>query len=241
MYARNYARQAASLLVAALVIAAGPAAANVNKSISIEDGEQAGSQSTVNGRISVGSGATITGSVETVNGAIRIGDSARIEGVSTVNGSIRAGDGLVASSVESVNGTIRLGSNTQVEGEVSVVNGKIEVGASSNVGGDVSTVNGEISLSGVSVGGDLSTVSGDILVTDGSTVQGDIVIEKPGGWNWGSNRRSPKIVIGPNSRVLGEIRAEREIELYISDSASVGGASGEADLDDATRFSGDRP
>jgi hypothetical protein len=47
--------------------------------------------------------------------------------------------------------------------------------------------------------------------------------------------------VGPGAKVLGEIRLERAAELYISDSAEVGGVSGVMTLDDAVRFSGDRP
>ena len=56
----------------------------------------------------------------------------------------------------------------------------------------------------------------------------------------GTNRK-PTIVIGPGSRVEGVVRAEREIKLYISESAEVGGVEGEVSLDDAIRFTGDRP
>ncbi len=237
-YVKSLGRATGVLAVAILL--AGPAAANVNKSIKIDDGAEAGSQSTVNGSITVGNGATLTGDVQTVNGAIRLGDSVQANDVSTVNGSIRAGDGLVASAVESVNGTIRLGGGSQVAGDVSVVNGKIQISAASTIGQDVSNVNGELILEGAQIGGDVSTVSGDVTLTGGSTVQGDLIIEKPGGWSWG-RRKEPRIVIGPNSQVLGTIDARREIALYISDTASVGGVTGEASMDDAVRFSGERP
>ena len=106
---------------------------------------------------------------------------------------------------------------------------------------DVSNVNGEIQLSAAEVGGNLSTVSGDVWLNDGSTVKGDLIVEKNSGWSWGSNKRKPKIVIGPGSKVGGEIVLEREVELYISESAEVGGVSGKMSMDDAVRFSGDKP
>ena len=49
-------------LLAALIAA--PACANVNKSITIGDNTETGSESTVNGSISVGSGSTVNGSIE---------------------------------------------------------------------------------------------------------------------------------------------------------------------------------
>jgi hypothetical protein len=51
----------------------------------------------------------------------------------------------------------------------------------------------------------------------------------------------PRIVIGPGSRVEGVIHLEREVKLYISESAEVGGVEGVMTLDDATRFSGKKP
>ncbi len=68
------------------------------------------------------------------------------------------------------------------------------------------------------------------------------MVEKSSGWGWGKSRsRKPRIVIGPGSRVQGAIILKREVELYISDTAEVGGVEGEMTMDDAVRFSGDRP
>jgi hypothetical protein len=68
-----------------------------------------------------------------------------------------------------------------------------------------------------------------------------LVVEKPGGWGWKENKRKPQVTIGPNSKVLGTIVLKRQVELYISNSAEVGGVSGVMSLDDAVRFSGSRP
>jgi hypothetical protein len=83
-------------------------------------------------------------------------------------------------------------------------------------------------------------VNGDITLTDGAIVRGDIIVEKPGGWN-NNSTREPRIIIGPESSVLGTIVLERKVELFISDSAEVGGVSGVMSMDDAVRFSGSRP
>ena len=214
---------------------------DVNRSVRIDSGAESAGQSTVNGSITVGTNAIVGGSLETVNGSIRIDDGVRLGDASTVNGSIRIGDGVIAEDIESVNGTIRIRHNAKISGRVSVVNGKIQVGAGSSVANDVSNVNGELRIEGTEIGGDLSTVTGDVWLMDDSVLRGDLIIEKPGGWGWGRNRRKPKIVIGPDSRVLGTIKAGHEIELYLSDSAEVGGVSGEASLDQAVRFSGNRP
>jgi hypothetical protein len=229
---------ATALLVLALV---SPAYGfNINKSIDIEAGSQSGGQSTVNGSITVGDGAGVDGGLETVNGPIRVDDNARIQDADTVNGSIRVGSGVNAGGLNSVNGSISVGENSTIEGEIGVVNGRISLDTGSSVSDDVSNVNGEIEVSGAGIGGSLTTVNGDVTLSGNSTLQGDLVVEKPHGGNWNRDRK-PRIVVGPGAKVLGEIRLEREAELYISDSAEVGGVSGVMTLDDAVRFSGDRP
>ena len=226
----------------ALFLATPASAFSINKSINIEAGGEASGASTVNGSISVGSGATVTGDLETVNGAIRIDADAAVEGVETVNGSIKVASGVKTEDIEGVNGTIRIAENVTIVGEVSVVNGKIAVGAGSTISQDLSNVNGEISITGAEIGGDLSTVNGDVSLTDGSNLRGNLRVEKPGGINWGrGNSRKPRIVIGPGSKIGGEIIVEREVELYISDTAEVGGISGVMSMDQAVRFSGKRP
>lgn len=226
----------------ALFLAAPASAFSVNKSINIEAGGEASGASTVNGSISVGSGAIVTGDLETVNGAIRIDANATVEGVETVNGSIKVASGVTTEDIEGVNGTIRIGENVTIVGEVSVVNGKIGVDAGSTISQDLSNVNGEISITGAEIRGDLSTVNGDVSLSDGANLHGNLKIEKPGGINWGrGNSRKPRIVIGPGSKVGGEIIIEREVELYISDTAEVGGVSGVMSMDQAVRFSGKRP
>lgn len=214
---------------------------SLNKNISIDDGVETGGQSSVNGSISIGAGAIINGSVETVNGTIRIDENARVEDAETVNGSIRIASGVTAADVESVNGSIRLGENVTIGGEVSVVNGKISMDKGTTVAADVSNVNGEIRLAGTDIGGDLMTVNGDVTLEDRSVLRGNLIIEEPGGWGWKSNKRKPRIIIGPGSKVLGHIELEREVELFISDSAEVGGVIGEMSMADAVRFSGARP
>ena len=72
-------------------------------------------------------------------------------------------------------------------------------------------------------------------------MKGNLRVERPSGWNNSRNNRKPRIVIGPGSRVEGIIILEREVELYISNTAEVGGVSGVMSLEDAERFDGARP
>lgn len=236
---RNLATMAAGFLALGLVVPAH--GFNMNKSINIEAGSESGGHSTLNGSISVGSDAIVNGGLETVNGTIRVDDNARIEDAETVNGSVRIGAGVTANDLSSVNGSISVGESSTIDGGISVVNGKINLGTGASVSADVSNVNGEIEIDGAGIGGDLTTVNGDVTLSNGSTLQGDLVVEKPRGGNWNSRGRKPRIIIGPGAQVLGEIRLEREVELFISDAAEVGGVGGVMSIDDAERFSGDRP
>jgi hypothetical protein len=235
---RKLASLSAGLL--SLLIIAPAYAANMNRSITIGDGMETDGHSTVNGSISVGADCTIDGSLDTVNGTIRVDENTSVKDVETVNGSIRLASGVSTEDVGSVNGSIRLAERVTVAGEVTVVNGKISLGKGTKVAHEVSNINGEITLEGADVAHDLSTVNGDITLSDGAIVRGDIIVEKPGGRN-NSKNREPIIIIGPGSSVLGTIVLERKVELFISDSAEVGGVSGEMSMDDAVRFSGSRP
>jgi DUF4097 and DUF4098 domain-containing protein YvlB len=223
-----------------LAIAGNVNAGSINKSITIEAGSESRGESSVNGSINVGRGATVTGSLKTVNGEIRIDDDAIVEDLQTVNGSIKLGSNAVADDISGVNGSIRLGENSTVNGEVSVVNGKISSENGSRISRDVRNVNGELQIVATRIGGDLTTVNGDVLLTDASTLSGNLTVEKPSGWNW-NKKRVPQIVIGPGSVVEGEIRLERKVELYIHETASVSGVTGVMSMDDAVRFSGNRP
>jgi predicted acyltransferase (DUF342 family) len=231
---------AAGLL--ALLLFAPAQGFNLNKSLSVEAGSSSNGESTVNGSISVGREAVVSGALETVNGSIRVDADARIEDAETVNGAVRLAAGVTAQDVSSVNGTIDLAENVTVDGEVSVVNGKIVIGAGSEVSKDVSNVNGEMQIAGTSIGGDLATVNGDVTLTDNSVLRGNLIVEKPNGRLWNrADRRKPRIVIGPGVRIQGNIELEREVELYISDSAQVGGVTGAMTMEQAVRFSGERP
>ena len=216
--------------------------ASINKSVKVGAGEESDGATSVNGSITVGESATVTGNLKTVNGAIRIDEGANIRKASTVNGGLKLADNVKAESLSTVNGGIRVGEESIIDGEITAVNGRITVEKGTSVSDNVGNVNGEIDLNGAVVDGDLSTVNGDIDLADGSVVKGDIIVEKPSGWSWGNgNKRTPRVVIGPGSRVEGTIVLEREVKLFISETADVGGVSGEMSMEDAVRFSGDRP
>ena len=225
-----------------LLMAVPAMAVSVNKSIKIGAGEEADEASTVNGGISIGEDAVVTGNVNTVNGSIRVDDGATIKKAWTVNGSVRLSENVKSESLETVNGSVTLGSGTTVDGEVETVNGRITLAQAASVADDVTNVNGQIELMDAAVGGNIETVNGDIELYGNSVVKGNIVVNKQSGWGWGkSKKRKPRVVIGPGARVEGKIVLEREVELFISETAEVSRVEGEMSMDDAVRFSGKRP
>jgi DUF4097 and DUF4098 domain-containing protein YvlB len=216
--------------------------ASVNKSIKISAGSESDGATTVNGSISVGKGAVVSGTLRTVNGKIRVDDDATIEDAETVNGSLIIGDAVSAGDLSTVNGSVSLGERASISGGVEAVNGGIILEQGSKVRQDVSNVNGDMEFSGSEISGNVTTVNGDIDLSHGAVVKGNVIVEKPNSWGWGNNdNKVPKIVIGPGSEVEGTIRLERKVELYLSESAKVGGVTGVMSMSDAVRFSGDRP
>lgn len=219
-------------------------AMGINKSITVDANETAKGQSTVNGSITIGENAKISGSLETVNGSIRIASGAQADDVDTVNGSIRIGSSVSVADVQTVNGSITIDSKSVVSGGVETVNGRIELDQGVTVADNVETVNGELNFIGATVSGSASTVNGDVTLQDQAVIKGDLTIEKPTSSFWrskDSKRKLPVVTIGPGSRVDGTIILERKVKLFISDTATVGGISGVMTMEDAVRFSGKRP
>ena len=208
-----------TLLFTVLLAAAGVAQAHDEQRIRDID--------KVNGSITAEAGQ-FYGDLSTVNGGIDLQRGAKVEDVETVNGGIEAGDEVVARSVSTVNGGIRFGQRAQVDGDVETVNGGIFFDRGSTVRRGVSTVNGGIGLVDTDLGGGIETVNGDITVGVGSHVKGGIRVEKPTG-NWGLRMGKPKvprIVIGPNAVVEGNLVFEREVTLHVHQSARIGNVSG---------------
>lgn len=194
--------------------------------------------SKVNGSIEIAADEQ-AGELSTVNGAIRIAAGATVKSAHTVNGSITLGERVAADSLRTVNGRITLGAHARVSRDVSNVNGEITLGRNADVQGRVVTVNGDIRLDAAHVGGGIRAVESDIEVGAGSRLEGGIHVEKEsGGWfNFSFWYDPPRIVIGPGAVVQGTLRFEREVELYVSDTATIGPVEGA----EVVRFSGASP
>jgi DUF4097 and DUF4098 domain-containing protein YvlB len=191
----------------------------------------------VNGDVHVASGQTV-GDVSSVNGDVRIDGGATVDEAETVNGSIDLADKASARSLETVNGSIDLGAGARVARTVETVNGSITLDRGADVAGRASNVNGTIHLDGAHVGGGLETVAGDIEVGADSRVEGGILVDKPNnGWFHFGTTRTPRVVIGPGAVVKGTLEFRREVDLYVSDRATIGEVKGAT----VHKFSGDQP
>lgn len=181
--------------------------------------------SKVNGSIQTTAGASYR-DLETVNGSVQLASGVNARSVSTVNGSIRTDENVTARNIETVNGGIRAGRNLVLSSGLETVNGSIFVDRGSRISGDVTTVNGGIGLVATQLDGDIETVNGDITVGVDSVVRGGIKVERPSFGISFKAPRKPRIIIGPNAVVEGALQFERDVVLYVHDSARIGPVTG---------------
>jgi len=204
---------ALSLLLASGNVAAAPDGADIDK---------------VNGSITAESGQ-VYGDLETVNGSIRLEDGAHAKDAQTVNGSVKAGDDIEAEDLGTVNGGIRVGERARISGGIETVNGGIFVARGGRIAKNIQTANGAIGIVATELGGGIETVNGDVTVGIDSHVRGGLKVNKQSA-NWlpikFSSKRKPRIVIGPNAVVEGDLVFEREVALYVHSSARIGKVTG---------------
>ncbi|WP_348671810.1 hypothetical protein [uncultured Abyssibacter sp.] len=174
--------------------------------------------SLVNGSIKIGPNSRV-GDLETVNGSIALGDSSHAADIEVVNGSITLGQGVTVDGIESVNGGIRSGDGLTVREGVESVNGDIRLGSGATVKDGIETVNGDISFTRSRIEGGIETVNSPLDTGTDSVIVGDIVYES----TKGSSRHVPKVVLGPGTRVEGDLKFYREVDLQMHDSAKVTG------------------
>lgn len=190
----------------------------------------------VNGSIHVPDNATV-GKLSTVNGSIHVGDGAHAAGASTVNGSIHLGASVTIDALDTVNGGIHVGAGTKIARTIEAVNGSITLATGADVAGKVSNVNGGIALTAAHVGGGIETTSGDIDVGANSRVEGGMLVNKDNSWFRFGVSRDPRVIIGPHAIVKGDLVFKRAVQLYVSDSATIGKIDGAK----AIPFSSDKP
>ena len=179
-----------------------------------------------NGAVTTTAGSEY-GRLGTTNGSVRLADRVTADTGSTTNGSISAGSDVTVGQLSTVNGSIRLGERVRVAGEVRTVNGSIFIDRHGRAGA-VETTNGDIGLVATEVAGDVRLANGDLTIGIGSHVRGGVEVRKPGA-NWMPVRvgtRLPRVVIGPGAVVDGPLVFERDVALFVHDSARIGPVTG---------------
>jgi hypothetical protein len=192
--------------------------------------------SKVNGSVHIMAGKA-AGIADTVNGSIEIDANAAVTAAKTVNGGIRLGANASADSLTTVNGSITLDAGAKVAGPVETVNGGVILRDGADIAGPLENVNGKISLTASHVAGGIKTVNGSIDITGNSRVEHGLLVQKPSSEFFHFGNDVPRIVIGPGSTVDGDLRFERQVQLYVSDRATIGPVIGAT----AISFSGDAP
>ena len=189
----------------------------------------------VNGSITASAGQA-WGDLTTVNGSIHVDDGVTVSDGETVNGSIKVGDNARTGDLQTVNGAIRLGRGVQA-GDLTTVNGSIFADYGSRLAKDIETVNGSIGIVHTELAGGIRTVTGDITVGVNSHVHGGIHVDKQQhGWSIHlGKQRPPRVIVGPGATVDGPLVFQREVVLYVHDSARIGAVTGAKVL----HFSGD--
>ena len=213
-----------------LILAATPALARHDD----DDGDY----DKVMGTVHVGAGQHVN-KASSVNGSVDIGSNAVVKRAETVNGSVSVHDHATLDSVETVNGSITLEEGVHISGKVTLVNGKITVGSGGEVGGKLSNVNGSIQLTAAHVGGGIESTNSNLTIGANSRIEGGIFYQETNdGWfSFFGKPSVPKVIIEPGAVVKGTLDFRREVELYVSDRATIDTVKGAT----VHKFSGASP
>jgi hypothetical protein len=142
---------------------------------------------------------------------------------------------LPSDSVETLTRDICLAPNSRAA-SLESLSGAITLQSDAEVTGNVATDSGVVRVEGAHVGGRIETTSGDIYIGPDSRIEGGILVQRRGliGFAFGDFRLGipvgsstpPRVVIGPRASVTGVLRFKREVELLVSDSATIGPVEG---------------
>ncbi len=158
------------------------------------------------------------------------------ESIETVTRDIVLPSNAQAKSLESMAGMITLQRDARVARDVETGNGELTLESGSEVVGSLSNRDGTIRIDGAHVGGLVSTTYGDIYIGADSRLDGGILVRKRdvAGLSFGDFKlgvpmgRStpPRVVIGPRAKVAGTLRFKRQVDLLVSESATIGPVEG---------------
>lgn len=157
------------------------------------------------------------------------------EPIETITRDISLASHAHAKSLESMTGAITLQRDSRVAGDVETGNGELVLEPGSEVAGSLSNDTGTIRIDGARVGGRVSTTYGDIYVGADSRIGGILVRKRDviglsfGDFKLGvpmGRSTPPRVVIGPRATVTGTLRFKRQVELLVSESATIGPVKG---------------
>ena len=165
------------------------------------------------------------GRLATTNGSIRLADGVTAGPASTTNGSISTGNDVTAEHLSTVNGSIRA-ANERASRRVETVNGSVLIERAARRRQSRHR-HGAIGLIATDVRGavEMSTAT---TIGIGSHVHGGVRVRKVGS-NWMPIRvstRRQRVIIGPGAVVDGPLEFEREVLLYVHDTARIGAVTG---------------
>lgn len=240
---------------AEMVVAAGENVDTGSRSVRVPAGTAVGVIDTGSGDVFVETGA-VTRNIDTGSGSVELAAGASSGRIDTGSGSVRLGADAQSGAIDTGSGSVQGADRVTIDGDVDTGSGSIELGAGSSVRGKIDSGSGSVDFNGVTVEGPIDTGSGDISLVDcqlrddlrttrgevkleGSTrVDGDLIIRKSKCWGicWGDDQPT-RVIIGAGASVAGEIRSERETELWVHETARIGKVSGA----EVKRFSGERP
>lgn len=209
-------------LVATTPALAQQSLSKISDDIQTQAGQQYGSLSSVSGNVHVAGNVQAKG-VHTVSGDIVIDAGATVGDVANTSGNIKAGDNVKMGDTKSVSGNIRLGSGAQVSGDIAAVSGNIFADRGTHITGDIASVSGSIGLVQTELDGGITFATSDLTVGVGSHVKGRIYLKKP---TFSHLDHPPRIVIGPNAVVDGDLDFELPVQLYVHSSAKTGKITG---------------
>jgi hypothetical protein len=159
------------------------------------------------------------------------------ENADTGSRSVRVPAGTAVGVIDTGSGSIELGAGSSVRGKIDSGSGSVDFNGVT-VEGPIDTGSGDISLVDCQLRDDLRTTRGEVKLEGSTRVDGDLIIRKSKCWGicWGDDQPT-RVIIGAGASVAGEIRSERETELWVHETARIGKVSGA----EVKRFSGERP
>lgn len=159
-----------------------------------------------------------------------------VAGAGGASNDIKIADNDTGGELVTTSGDIYIGLKSLAQSAQSDT-GSITINQGANVSGKVATVSGAIQVDGAHVGGGIETARGDINIGANSQIdEGILVRALYTGVFFGTERR-PRIVIGPHAQIRGTLKFKHDVDLFVSDTATIGDVDGAK----VQKFSGAQP